>query len=171
MCYACMQIEQLFSKFRSKDSKKNNDIATEYLKYLSLHPEQRCEFTKNFDFTLFTETDDSKPMDGKPWHERLQESFKEIDSLYDSIEAGTKAMDESPWALPEEVFKSLNDPELTKSLEAELEVLAKNADTPVVNNLTSCTHEWFEYQGAGTRPPETICRKCGSPKTSHKASP
>lgn len=168
MCVSCIQIEKLFSSFRSKDSKKNNDIATEYLKYLSLHPEQRCEFTKNFDFTLFTETDDSKPMDGKPWHERLQESFKEIDSLYDSIEAGTKAMGEVSWALPEEVFKSLNDPELTKNLEAELEVLAKNAETPIVNNLTSCTHEWFEYQGAGTRPPETICRKCGSPRHTTK---
>lgn len=146
MCVICLDLEAKFSQFRSKNSKQNNDLAKEYLKYLSLNPEQRCEFVRNFDYSLFNKTTDEDVVNGRHWAEVLKESFKDVKELQETIEASEKAMGSGVWVPPE--------------------IKPKESETKPI-----CVHDWMTYYGAGTVRPEEICRKCGCQKSDHKASP
>lgn len=143
MCLLCIQLEKEFSQFRSPDPKKNNDLATQYLKYLSLNPEQRCEFAKNFDYKLFNSSSDDFSLSGLTWDKILKESFKDIKEMQEIVQENERAM----------------------------EAAATNTTITTESRPAICQHEWMIYYGAGTIKPEDICKKCGCPKSDNKASP
>lgn len=84
-------------------------------------------------------TTDSEVLDGKKWDEFLDIKFKDLDVSPFPVAAPT-------------LYDSTDSPSISP------QVLENSTET-----LQGCQHTWVVYQGAGTRPPETICQKCGIP--------
>ncbi len=149
MCVACLSVRDLYNSSIIK-AKNLEDAA-----YESKLRESREWFLREIfeqdhnaatNLLLKSKSDgiakDSDVLNGRRWEDILEESFKK------------QAETESQTSFD---FGTNTESKVTSEILNESQDLAQKA---------YCPHDYFEYQGAGTRAPEIICRTCGSLKPS-----
>lgn len=147
--------------------------------------QQKCDIVKELLSKLPDEEipSDSSILDGKTWDQILEENFTKRESSPfppvhkdpDGWKRTLKHLDDIDQAIihielcsEEELLKrpiSSEDEEIIEeSKERQTDFWVPKHPFKVEPLKPSCDHQWMEYQGAGTKPTETICSKCGTPK-------
>ncbi len=176
MCLCCVQLDEFFAKIDLKDPSKNNDLATDMLKFATLESGQKCEFARNYDKSQWEETTDEDVMNGKSNEDRFEETIKPIETLYD-----IPGVDYQEWRKKQKPAKNL-DAKIKELEEHFRKIKSDLAEDPqqVLKTLgvwdkakeyatgeepsKECQHDWFDYHGLGTKKSETLCLKCGKTK-------
>ncbi len=148
ICLSCQSLTKIFNR-SIKEARRLEDPAWEsQLKekreyFLRELADRDCNAATNL--LLKTKDDliasDSDVLNGKRWEEVLEESFQNREVFErPSPHSGVKVTAKSGLfsAEPIGIVEEFNP-----------------AVTP------TCSHDWIEYYGAGLKPPETICSKCG----------
>lgn len=170
MCLACLELQRLFNKSIKKAIEQEDKSLESRLK------EKREYFLRevfeqdhNTATNLLLQTNDdeidkdSQVLDGKRWEDLLADSFIKREpspfpppaaedltirkTISESIQVPVTTTESKSEHLP---FDPYSEP-----------FYGRSGVEPIT---TYCSHEWLEYQGAGTRSPEIICRFCGQPK-------
>ncbi len=106
---------------------------------------------------------DSAILDGKKWEEHLDEViFKKSEKSPFPEQSTNDAMifGEGHVLITGDGLKYVSPTETPGVIKVDSEIPKENKNlTPI-----GCSHEWIVYEGAGTKPPETICKTCGNTK-------
>lgn len=182
VCWSCLELDQLFNRAIKKAHDLNNKSFESKLKQKrewlmkDIYQKDCAAAKKLYSYLdelgdIIDEIDsDSELLDGKQWEQILDVKFKprtpipalpqdqqiprtkfnnikldELDDIIDEIESGQISF---KWANEKE---DVTEP---IKIKADYEVVAEK----------KCSHEWFLYQGAGTKPPEVLCKTCGITK-------
>ena len=187
MCVACQELTKLFNRAIKKaqvlDDRRFESQCKEKLNWImSDIYEKDCTTAKILLDAFYSDPDDeinkdSDILDGKQWDEVLDAKFKprppipslpqdqqvprtkfntvkldELDEIVKEIESGQISF---KWT--EDTTKEVS---YKLKAEAEFETIAQKA---------TCGHKWITYEGAGTKPPEVLCSKCGETQKNSKA--
>lgn len=194
MCISCYQLSQVFNRaikkaqeiedfsFESRLKEKREYFLREV--YDKDHNEAFNLLLKLTDDEI---SSDSDILDGKKWEEYFADSFqKRNPSLLPSISPTVNNIDNINKILNEAFAESKDAYNKTssESLKSSEPVVTTQESLPFDPQiepfhgrelssedapLTSyCSHSWFNYEGAGTLPSETLCRHCGLPKPASK---
>lgn len=194
MCFACQTLQKIFNKsIQRAIERENKSLESRLKEKREYFLREVYERDHNTATNLLLETNDdeinqdSQVLDGKRWEDLLAESFikrepspfpphadsdltiKKLEEIVDSMLPGAKT---DPKTDLNNSSKASQDNEKTTESKADhlpfdpysepfYKIKSEPSEEPI---KTYCSHEWFEYQGAGTKSPETICRFCGHPK-------
>ncbi len=190
MCYSCELLIKAFNNtikkardiedaaFESQLKEKRNWLLTDIAN-------KNCEAAK---ILLSQLTDDeidkdSTVLDGKTWDQILEENFSKREAspfpapapgpqrpspLQNQIEDIEKILHDIETQSEENYMNSDEDDEIIEdSAQQKFKFwnpshpIQAPTTTPKVEEKPICVHQWIVYEGAGTKPPETICLKCG----------
>lgn len=185
MCMACVELTKVFNRAIQKAQDLEDKAFESQLKekrewFLREVWEKDHKVAKTLLEAFFTDDDseidqDSGVLDGKQWDQVLDVKFKPrtpvphppIDQQVPTRQFAGVKLDEL-----DEIIKEIEDKQISfkwtekTTKEASDKVKAEaEQEFEVVAQKATCGHNWVIYEGAGTKPPEKLCSKCGASKT------
>lgn len=179
MCVSCFALSNLFNRAIKKAQDLEDSAFESQLKekrqwiFAEIY-EKDCAKAKVLLEAFYSDPDDeidkdSQILDGKQWDKVLDVKFKPrptvpnlpVDNGVPRNKFSTVKLDEL-----DEIVKEIESGQISfkwteKTTQEVSDKLKSETEFEAAAQKATCGHKWINYQGAGTRPTEVLCSKCG----------